>query len=124
MTTGVASKNGQCCRSKTSPDVLRQRENGLTAIATNNRHTIGTNTRLKYGGPTDIFLPSVMTSYSRGYKVPKSTDAVATTNKRLLINSMASREFHSNWASLFMPDAFHAYKVSEPPITRTRNTRM
>ena len=52
---------------------------------------MGTNTALKYGGPTEI-LPKPKASSSRGYSVPSSTVAAATTKHTLPINIRVSRD--------------------------------
>ena len=69
----------------------RQRESGPTAINGITSAISGTNTALKYGGPTE-YLPRENASMMSGNNVPRSTTIVDTVNTRLLIMSSDSRE--------------------------------
>ena len=77
-------------------DVFFQRMNGPIPINNNNGSIKGTNTALKYGGPTEI-LPALSASKNNGYRVPTRIVIIATSNKTLLSNKAVSRENKSNW---------------------------
>ena len=83
----------------------------------------GTNTALKYGGPTDC-LASPSASTNNGHSVPNSTAPAAARSSTLLVSSIVSRDTSSNRSPKPTFGARHAYRASEPPITIARNTRM
>ena len=84
---------------------------------------IATKTVSKYGGPTEIF-PMPIASISNGYKVPNKTEAVAVNSTTLLVSNKDSRETKSNFSPNPTDCARKANKVSAPPITTTRNSKI
>ena len=84
---------------------------------------IGTNTALKYGGPTDS-LPRPSASMNSGYIVPSSTAAQATASSTLFISSADSRDNVPNLPPRPTFGARHANSASDAPITTTRKARM
>jgi hypothetical protein len=83
----------------------------------------GTNTRSKYGGPTDS-LPRFSASMISGYKVPSSTAAMATTKSTLLSSKNDSREPTTGCEALAHCGARQANKASDTPTTTTKNSKM
>ena len=86
----------------------------------------GTNTALKYGGPTDN-LPCPSASITSGYKVPSKTAAAATNSSTLLASSMASRDTGSKSAAA--PDRSsagvrQASSASELPTTSAKKNKI
>src|SRR5437588_12920656 len=59
-----------------------------------------------------------------GYGVRSKTDPAATISRTLLVNNRDSRESNSNFDPRPTCFARQAYRASEPPITKVRNTRM
>ncbi|GBF29316.1 hypothetical protein MnTg03_00887 [bacterium MnTg03] len=80
------------------------------------------NTRLKYGGPIEIFPP--IASIAIGYRVPSNIAAAATVKKILFNNNAISRESKCVCAALFNIGARHEKSINEPPMTRPRKARM
>src|SRR5690606_22484625 len=83
----------------------------------------GTNTALKYGGPTEI-LPSSSTSRNSGYSVPSSTAPAATVSSTLFSNRKDSRDHTWKPPPTGSFGARTAYTVNAPPTTKARNARM
>ena len=100
-----------------------QRATGPKPISITSGTISGTNTVLKYGGPTDS-LPKPSESMNSGYSVPRKTEAEATDNSTLLLNSMVSRESNSNLPPSPILGARQANSSSEAPITSTRKDKM
>src|ERR1035437_8575771 len=84
---------------------------------------IGTNTELKYGGPTDS-LPRFSASTIKGYKVPSRTAAAAVVTNTLLTSNNVSRDTNVNLPPDCTLPARTANKASEPPTTTARNSRI
>ncbi len=100
-----------------------QRAIGPIPIRNTSGAMIGTNTALKYGGPTEI-LPPFSASRKSGYSVPSSTDPAATPSSTLFIKRKDSRDTVSNFPPSPTRGARHAKSASETPITNTRKPRM
>ncbi len=83
----------------------------------------GTNTRSKYGGPTDN-LPKFSASMMSGYKVPNNTAAMATTNSTLLSNKNDSREPATGCEACPHCCARQANKDNETPTTTAKNNKI
>ena len=98
-------------------------ENDKAARAANNGAMIGKNVASKNGAPTDTFLP-VNKSNSNGYKVPNRTVAVAVASNKLFRTKAPSRLIGANTPPDFNAGARTAYRISEPPITSTKNPRI
>ena len=84
---------------------------------------MGTKTALKYGGPTDS-LPRLSASITMGYTVPSSTAAAPASSRTLLMSSKVSRETSAKLPPCPTAGARQAKRVSEPPTTIARKTRM
>ena len=83
----------------------------------------GTNTRSKYGGPTES-LPKFSASMISGYKVPSKTAAMATTNNTLLSSKNDSREPATGGEACPHCGARQANKASETPTTTAKNSKI
>src|SRR5690554_5349254 len=83
----------------------------------------GTNSALKYGGPTDSLAP-VKESRISGYSVPNSTIAVATTKMMLLISSSVSFDQKPKPTLLFTTGARITNKVKDAPTATSKNTKI
>src|ERR1044072_9033282 len=68
-----------------------QRANGPSPIKNIAGAINGTNTRLKYGGPTDS-LPMPSASTINGYNVPSNTEPAATVSSTLFESNSRSEE--------------------------------
>ena len=108
---------------KTVMLVLFQFAQGPTANKNRAGIIIGTNTALKYGGPTEI-LPRFNASMSKGYKVPNKTDPAATTKKTLPMSMSVSRDIKENAPPKVLLGALKAYKNNEEPTTRESKIRI
>src|SRR5699024_6013820 len=80
----------------------------------------GTNTRLKYGGPTEI-LPIPSASIKSGYSVPSRTAPAATASKTLLTKRSDSRENSSNRPPKPTFGARSANKSKDEPTTTAKS---
>ena len=96
---------------------------GPNTAAANNGAMIGKNVASKNGPPTDTFLP-VNKSSIKGYRVPKRTVAVAVASNRLFSTKAPSRLTGANRPPDFKSGARTAYRISDPPITSTKNPRI
>src|SRR5215471_2028747 len=116
--------NAHFKRTASSGSLARfQRAIGPTPIRNIAGAISGTNTVLKYGGPTES-LPRLSASINSGYNVPNKTDPAATISRTLFVSSKDSRERSSNFDPSPTCFARQAYKQSEPPITTVRNPRI
>jgi hypothetical protein len=100
-----------------------QRTSGPTPIRNKAGAISGTNTALKYGGPTDS-LPMPSASMNSGYSVPSSTAATEAISTTLMASSSDSRENHVKAPPAIMRGERHANSASEPPTTTTMKPRM
>src|SRR5439155_25164442 len=100
-----------------------QRAIGPTPIRNAAGAISGTNTLLKYGGPTESFR-RLSASTNSGYSVPSKTDPAATIKRTLFVSKSDSRERIFNFEPRLTCFGRQAYKVSEPPITNGRKARM
>src|SRR5579863_1221555 len=71
------------------------------------------------GGPTEI-LPMPSSSYTNGDRVPQSTSPATLTRITLFTSRKNSREKSSKPPATYSFGARHAYRVSDPPIVKTR----
>src|SRR5258707_9635286 len=100
-----------------------QRAIGPTPIRNAAGAIRGTNTLLKYGGPTES-LPRLRASTNSGYNVPSKTDPAATISRTLFVSKRDSRESTSNLEPRPTCLARQAYNASDPPMTNVRKARM
>ena len=100
-----------------------QRAYEPSTMKNNTGSMMGANTELKYGGPTDS-LPRLSASTISGYKVPSSTAAAAVVSKTLLTSRKVSRDISAKAPPARTLLARMANKVSEPPTTTDRKSRM
>src|SRR5271169_2191343 len=100
-----------------------QRAIGPMPISSTMGTISGTNTVLKYGGPTES-LPMPSASMNSGYSVPRNTEAAATDSSTLLDNKKDSREINSNLPPKPILGARQANSNNEEPITNTRKDKM
>src|SRR5690625_459652 len=114
----TATKRGRFnCFNTSRSFALFQFATGPTAIRSNAGTIRGTNTRLKYGGPTEI-LPIPSASIKSGYSVPSRTAPAATDSKTLLTKRSGTREESTDSPHKPVCDARSANKSKhEPPPT-------
>ena len=118
--TTAGTSNSDCQRRTES---RFQRDTGPSPIKGTSSAISGTKTALKYGGPTE-YLPAPSASMISGNRVPNNTVIVATRNTTLLHSISDSRDTQSKLTRLLTAGARSAYKVSDPPTTSARNTRI
>ncbi len=105
---------------------LPQRIQGAMPSSSSTGAIIGTNTALKYCGPTEI-LPRPKASRISGYRVPSSTVASAARSRTLPVSKAVSRDTMPKSpaaATCLIAPARLAKRISEAPIRRQRKTRM
>ena len=127
MAQALANKSAKAPGTKTERTAAQRATcQGTTVpgtIASKSGTISGTNTRSKYGGPTDN-LPRFSASMMRGYKVPSNTAAMATTKSTLLSNKNDSREPTTGCEALAHCGARQANKAKDTPTTTTKNSKM